>query len=336
MNEFVARVATTHIVSQGGVNIRFPREGIEQAANDINHDKESIPVIPNHDPFSMPIGKVKEAWVEPFGEEFALMHRIQFEDSTATVIHARTGTEMIRLDFNENPKPVKTKAYGDTSEHLVTLSVDLANFTNIDDYEAFQNDVKVIDVTIKTDKSIVRHSLIPEPIVQFIAAEPGLTLALAIGTWFVHRAEKFVRYTVDETLRKIADDISDSLSAKIKKAIKAYVNRRSGDKRTITLQLVVPGNLELVLLLKVKPDNPIPDIDLPKLVDELEAYGELLQQARSATIALEDNKTYKLRYVTLRSGEVIGTRECFDYTMNVYSSMASQQNTGVDEDSPGD
>ena len=32
----------------------------------------------------------------------------------------------------------------------------------------------------------------------------------------LHRIEKFLTYTVDETLRKIADDASDSLSLKLK------------------------------------------------------------------------------------------------------------------------
>ena len=52
--------------------------------------------------------------------------------------------------------------------------------------------------------------------------------ALGIGLWTVHRVEKFVRYTIDETLRKVADELSESLSRKIKKIVGAYTNLRGG------------------------------------------------------------------------------------------------------------
>ena len=53
----------------------------------------------------MPIGKIKEAWVEPFEDEYVAMARIHVEEDARSTIHMRSGTELVYLDFASAPKP---------------------------------------------------------------------------------------------------------------------------------------------------------------------------------------------------------------------------------------
>ena len=67
------------------------------------------------------------------------------------------------------------------------------------------------------------------------------------------RAEKFARYTVDETFKKVGDYISGALSTKIIRILKAYTNHKSAEKRATVSQIIIPGKPELCLLVKTKP-----------------------------------------------------------------------------------
>ena len=76
MAEIFARVATTGIIKQGGVTIRITKEALESFPGQVARE-HAIPITIDHDPFSLPIGKIEEAWVEPFGEEYAVVARLE-------------------------------------------------------------------------------------------------------------------------------------------------------------------------------------------------------------------------------------------------------------------
>ena len=51
-----------------------------------------------------------------------------------------------------------------------------------------------------------------------------------MGLWVIRRVEKFVRYTVDESLRKICGPSPrDLLSAKIRRVVKELTMQRHAD-----------------------------------------------------------------------------------------------------------
>ena len=201
----------------------------------------------------------------------------------------------------------------------------LANFAGPKDYEAFANQVYSIDEALSCDKGIQRYSVGPEPFLQLVVSNPEMSMAMAVGVWVIARAERFVRYTVDETLRKVADDISDSLSRKMKAILRAYASRGSQDHRAAVTQIVIPGNLELILLVKTEVDEEFPNIDLAKLTAEMEKYGDLLQEAESAVFARVGGDHWKLQYLTMRSGQVIGTRDCYNRTIELLHGMGQSR-----------
>lgn len=315
MVEILARVTTTHGVNQGSKTVRLTKESLEDAAKQANGDR-AIPFTVGHDPFCMPIGKTTEAWVEPFEDEHALMARTYVEDDIHLLTHSVLDTQLVCLDFKEASKPF-IRRYGDTEETAFIVGVDWANFNSIQKVNEFTNDVEQIDDGI-TCKTLGRHSLGPEPFIEFVFSNPEISAALA---WMLWRAEKFIRYTVDETLRKIADDISDSLSDKIRGIHTAYGNRQSEDDRPVLSKIVIPGDMDLILLIRTACDEEFQNLDLTKLTAEMENYGDLLECAEEATFARLENREWKFQYLKTRTGKVIGTPECYERTIKKYQGM---------------
>jgi hypothetical protein len=165
-------------------------------------------------------------------------------------------------------------------------------------------------------------------LIEFVVNNPGLGMALAVGTWMLYRVERFVRYTVDETLRKTADDISDALSTKLKGILKSYSTHRSHDTRPTTTQLIVPGDLTLVLLTKTEPVNEFANINLATLVLEIEKYGDILLEADKAVFQMSGTDTWQFLYLTTRSGKVIGSQDCCERSVEAAVKTGQWQSFG--------
>ena len=313
----IITIAKTGIVERGSVRVMVTRESIESVVAQIDQGL-AIPVIPNHDPFAMPIGKVTEAWVEPLGDEHAVRGRIHIDEVPSVEVHRDTGVALMRLDFNETPKPFARKAYGKTDKGLCTLSVEMANFDSVEDYTRFADDVRLIDDSIVCGNDLGRHSLTPEPLIEFIVSNPELASILA---WLLRRAEKFVRHTVDETFKMVGSYISGTLSARIIRILRAYTSRRAKDHRATVVQIIIPGEVELCLLVKIESNEEFPILCLKKIADELEKYRDVLNGADKIILARVGTNDWKFLYATTRSGKVIGTRECYENTLATMRSV---------------
>ena len=111
------------------------------------------------------------------------------------------------------------------------------------------------------------------------------------------------------------------------------MNHRSTDERGTVIQVVVPGDPELLLLTRTEPDEEFPTIDLKTLVAEMEEYGDILQSADSVTFARVKGNDWKLQYLTTRSGKVIGTIECYEKSLKTLGGVAQGQSS-ESEDKP--
>ena len=312
--------AKTGTFQQGGVRVGVTKESLESFLAQIS-EGPAIPVIPDHDPFAMPIGKVTEAWLEALGDEHVVRGRIHLEEVPSVEVHSGTGVALTRLNFADAPKPFVKKAYGRAKEGQCTLSVDLANFSSIEDYDRFAEDVRLIDDSLVCHNGLGRHSLTPEPLIQFVLANPE---AAALIAWILRRAEKFARHTIDETLKKVGDDISDYLSSRIKRILRAYTNRRKQDIRPTVVQVIIPGEPELCLLVKIEPGEEFPTVCRKNIEGELEKYRDVLKEANQIVMARAETNDWQFLYATTQSGKVIGTRECYENTLK------SLRSTGLD------
>ena len=121
-------------------------------------------------------------------------------------------------------------------------------------------------------------------------------------------------------MRKVADEISDSLSSKLIGFLKAYKNCQPKDDRPITSQIVIPtDNTHLILLTKLERDEDHPRIDLEKLTAEMAKYADLLEDAEEATFARVGIDDWEFLYLKTRSGRVIGTIECYQKTVQEHN-----------------
>lgn len=210
---------------------------------------------------------------------------------------------------------------------MVSVGVDLANFYDKQNHAAFIDAVNSIDDEIAC-KCVGRHSLGPEPLIEFVLSHPDISIALSVGLWMLRGVEKFIRYTVDETSKKIGDEISDILSGKLRQIVSSYKKYQSGDERPIQIQIIVLNDINLILLMRIDRDEEFPSINLNKLTTEMEKYGDLLQQAEEVTFARTGVDDWEFQYLKTRKGEVIGSSECYKRT--------TQQLQRIQKDSKSD
>ena len=307
MTELNRVLATTGIVQQGGSTIEITKEALGSMAEQVAGSL-AFPVNMEHDPSFMPIGKIKDAWLEPLGNEFALRVLAQIEEPVFLEAPHRPNEVLVLMDFADNPKPFFMRGNGESKEGALLLSVDLANFDGIHQYSKFETEVALATDDIVVGKGVGRHSAVPFPFVDFVASYPEMALAL---TWVFWRGEKFVRYLVDETLRKVADDLSESLSAKIKRVLHIYHAHRSADDRPCLAQVNIPGDTAIVLLFENEAGQEFPPIRLAELMTEMEKYADILPIADSATFLWNEKDGWQFRYMTTPDGKAIGKVEAY-------------------------
>ena len=311
MPEYETTMATTNEIHRGGQTTAFIREQLEAFAEKANGER-GIPLTVQHDPSCLPIGKTTRAWVEPHGTEYHLKAVTYVEDSPTYRTHPKTGTELVYLNFGDAPKPFVRK-FEEFPDDQISISIDLSNFDTREDFTKFADDVANIDDNFSL-RFEERHELTPEPIIQFVISHSALSGALGIGIWTLARIEKFVRNTIDETLKPFSIDLAEILNGKLRKVFRTFGNHRSADNRPVLAQIVIKGEMDLVLLVRVGDDEDIPFIDLDKLHVEMENYKDLLTDAEEATFALSAANTWDFQYLKTRKGEVVGTAKCYERT----------------------
>lgn len=325
MTEHIARIAKTGVINEGGVRVKITKEAIDSLAAAMNGDRVAPIIGPEHDPFCLPLGKIIEAWVEPLGNEFAVGARLYFEDDIKQLTHSASGTQIVLLNFNKAPKPFKRKIWNEEQSGIL-VNVDWANFDTKVQYDQFSGDIKQIDEEITCSNSS-RHSLVPEPIIQFVIANPELSLALAAGgSWILQRVGNFASYTIDETSKRIAEDISHPLNETLKRIFSSYKRHQSRDDRPILTESVIPGDVTLVLLARTRGDE-FHGMNMKSLTAEMEKYGDLLQHAEEATFAQTENGNWDFLHLKTRTGEVVGTLKCYERTAERFDELNRKSDT---------
>ncbi len=324
MAERIARLATTGIVEQGGSRIRFTKEAIESIADQLNGER-ALPSILEHDPSYMPLEKVIEGWTESLGSEYVAMARVYVDEDAQGLIHAKSGTDLVRLNFAGAPKAFY-RAQSNDERGPLAIRVDRANFADAENHAAFVAAVDRIDGQAVCGE-LGRHSLVPEPVIEFLVSD--MPIKMAVGMWIFRRAEKFIRYAVDETLKRTADAAVEVLSAKISGIVKAYGERQMKDDRRVLVKVVIPGDMDVILLTRMQGTEKYPRAWLEDLTVEMEKYGDILQQAEEAVFCRMEGK-WEFQYLKTCTGEVVGTRECYNKTIERARNVGRASTTNGD------
>ena len=264
-----------------------------------------------HDPHYFPLGKVADVSIRDRPEDIVLTVSIDDTRSIRRFCHQATQRHMVEIEFVNDSRPFVHHAIDDQSP-LIEVDVDIVNFDDISRHREFA--ARATDPIHHADKAglLARRSATPEPLIQFLVANPELT-AVLLGT--LRRGERFLRYTLDETMRKLGDDISDAISRRIRRIVKVYNEERSTDDRDPTSHLVIGTNPEINLLTRTTRLEQDTDVGLGSLVSQMELHKDLLASAESVTFARSDGKTpWRLLYMETSSGNVITTADCYEET----------------------
>lgn len=298
----------------------FSEELLQNTANGLNGDLALSFGKPNHDQFCMPYGKLLNAWLETREERLAVMARFTYHETARIEVHRSSGIELAILDFPENPKPFGKTAESESQEHTI-VSIDPANFDGGENFNRFATDITTIDSSIVCDDGIVRKSIDPEPYLEILLSiQDAFVIKVAAG-WVTLRIAKFATHTVDETLKQVGNELAAVLSSKVSSIFSKYRDHKSEDKGSTVTKILVPGDIEVILLDRTQSKEDFREIDFKEVNTVLEEIGDLLQDAVSVTISREDNKCWEFLYLTTNTGKVIGTSDCFDRTIRLHNEV---------------
>ena len=306
----IRNLAMTGLVTQGNVRVQMTLDAIRSVVAQVSGER-AIPLSVEHDPFCLPIGKVVEAWVEPLGNEHIAKGRIYIENPQLMKNRIDPTIELVRFNFANYPKPFQRRSYKPSDRNHDLVSVDLNNFANLKNYDAFAREVSMFDQSIICNHGIRRHSIDPAPLIEFITS-PHATLAVAI---------LLGKKIIDHGVTQVLNGVSALLTRKVKQVVSAYQKHHAQDNRGTVVQTVLSDGhgdeFQLILLIKIQPQAGIPELNLAEIVNGLRKYIDSLpdKDIDSVTVDLSENRTWGLRYMTTRSGKVIGTKECYEYTL---------------------
>lgn len=164
-----------------------------------------------------------------------------------------------------------------------------------------------------------QRSLTPEPVIQFLLNYPELSAVLA---WVIWRGQKFLTYTVDETLRKVGDELSEVASRRICNVIRKFDYHRAPDHRVPTCHIVILGDLEIHLLTRSSDIENQTNISLGSLCKQLQVHADELNSAESVTFARTgQDEDWELLYIETASGTVIASSQCYERTLEAYDDL---------------
>ena len=308
-------IATTNVI--GG--IRLTRESLVGAAESINGDKAPRLNL-EHDPHYVPLGKARAAEVVDLEEESVMAVVNDDTHFASTTMHEPTGNRIVEVTFPNDERPF-IQHEKESFKAPITITADSSNFDNLGDFRRFLH-AKDKEGDVDATSSMVRRSLTPEPLIQFGVSEAVLTGVL---TWLAFRGEKFLRYTIDETARKMGDTISDKLNEKLKKWLGIYNDLRSTDDREVTSHVIINVEPQVHLLTRSHDIDQCTQIGIDSLCRQMELRKDLLEDADSITFArTAKDEEWKFLYITTKSGKVITTGDCYEATVRRRGEIAKR------------
>ena len=316
MTEIIARVATTQIIERNGVRMQFAKEAFDNAVEELD---AAAPYVPEHDQFSMTIGKTDRLSVEPFEEGHALI-AYTFVDDNPLSSKTSQGDELVLLEFKDRPMPFKRR-FDDVEVGQDYVFVDEVNFDGRESHLAFQGELEKLD-DAPIPGTIGRLSLVPEPFIQFIQANPELA-AFFYGI-VVRDGTTLARYLVTEAAKAGKEKLIEVFSKRIRDVLEKYNEHRSEDDRPVVIETDIPGETDIRLLARVEPNEDGVESDIDSLVHEVDRYRDVLQISQEAVFARTDSGDWKFRYSKLNSGGVIGTPECYDETLALHQYLTDE------------
>ena len=309
MEEYIACLMTTDPFRKDDRNIRFSEEALEDQSKQIN-EVAHIPFGFDHNPMLMPIGRTDSAWLEVNGDTISLMVNFLVHLNVDSERHQKSGTNIAKLQFgSSNRGYVNNQQNG--ADGGVVISVDPSDFEDSESWDAFVRKMTDESRTINV-REYARHAVDPEGLIQ-----------ITLGAWAFLRLEKFARHVIDETLRKVGDKVSDTLSTMILDAIGVFEQTASKKVDKYHVVIVFPGCPELVLVSErlVSELDGLFTVDSAEIGDVLARYGDLLSEAQEVTLIRERRGRWTFQHIKTVDGNIIGDWECYQASIRRWKQL---------------
>ena len=306
-------IATTKVVN----GVAFTRQALDDAAERMNGDR-AIRQGLEHDPHFVPLGKTMSAEVIDLDEESVLTVVVDDTHEVSRRVHEYSRTRIVELTFPNDPRPFVIDG-ADTFKSALTVTVDWANFDDKESFDEFSNTTDE-DGESEVSQPMFRRSLVPDPLIQFAINYPEIAAAL---TWVAWRGEEFLRYTIDQTLRRTGDGIAERVSEKIKKWLGVYNELRTPHEKAVTSHVIVNSEPLIHLLTRSQEVERDTEIGLESLAKQIEQHQDLIREADSVTFArTTKDDDWNFLYLTTKSGKIIAAEDCYARTLEKRDEIA--------------
>ncbi|MDE0332711.1 MAG: hypothetical protein OXL41_12660 [Nitrospinae bacterium] len=279
-----------------GRTIRFTKEALEGSCEDLNRNAH-IPLGVDHDPSMMPVGRTDRAWITKIEEEWHLFAEFTINTEAEKQFHQSSGTYIADLNVGGSSKGI-CSASSLKNKEGIRIDADRTDFDEDNSWEEFSSVVKSRNCGLNV-KEYGRNSL--ESVAGY--------LLISLGIWMLVRFEKFSRHIVDETMRKVGDELSDKWSKSILEILSSFEKSSSKRMNTYHALVTISGEIDLVFVLDRKKQDSSLKLDsfnFSQIASVVSCYSDIIENAQEITLIQSSDGAWKFHHMKMKDGNIVG------------------------------
>ena len=287
---------TTKPFKKNGQTIRFTKEALEGACDDLNRNAH-IPIEVDHNPSMMPVGRTGNAYITKAEGEWSLFSELVLNTEAERLFHPLSGTYIADLNVGGSSKKICAVSRSSNSERI-EIGADRTDFEHRESWDEFVAEVekKSMDVTVK---EYGRNAI--DPMIGY--------LCIPLGIWTIMRIEKFARHVIDETMRKVGDELSDKWSNLILDILSSFEKSSSKKVSRYHVLVTISGEVDIVFILereKKKYDDNIDSFKFSDIASVVSCYSDIIENASEITLIQSNEGVWRFSHVKLKDGNIVG------------------------------
>ena len=312
-------LVTTEPVSRGEVSVGISVETLESSVT----ETQGMPLIHDHNPLALPLGKSERAWVVKHSEtQASLVQNIYvFTDEPERFIHELSRTSCVHLPYTDSPERFAIESVNDGP----SVSVDMSALKK-KSHDKLIDDLRDHDDEIKLNFHD-RRDPFPVPLVTFVA---GMSL---VATFMLAFKIALIQAAISGRLSKWAEETVKWIKNDCIPALKTYRQHKNAQAVNKVDEWIVltfdarnhDGPLiELVIASKHCGDLPLESIG--EFAKVISSYSDLVVTCDKMVFAyFPDQGTCQFRYALTKDGGVIGTETCFEESLLPHKKWLSER-----------
>ena len=316
---FSTVAATTSPVKRGEVSVAFTVDSLESSISAMR----GVPVKHGHDPISMPVGKIENAWVQRHSDTEASLHQAvyMFSDKPETFIHELSKTRCVHLPFKDSPKRFAREATPKGRAVTVDISAIAKGEHDSLIQEVLEHDEN-IDLSFHD-----RQEDWPIALIRFFS-ETGLaeTLVLTLKLALVEAAlrGRLARWA-ESTVTWLKNDCIPVLNAYRKRKAPAAIEK-SDEWIVLTFDGRPAKGPLIELAIKSDHSTEMPLSAIQEFAETISKYSDLLANCDNIVFGyFPEQESCEFRYALTKQGGVIATEKSFQEALDPHLDWLAQR-----------